>query len=591
MTNGAPHVLYIGPHGVVGMRLRRRTWYVSGRFVAEGEVAAAQAAEFTTWLRGFPHDRFELIVDVLDEEQHADQLPKARGRDMALMIRRRLEQRFREAEFALATPLDATADRRRRGPSTEAPTAAPTAGVPMLLSAIRSPAALSPWVPKLRETERPVSSMVSPALLAARVAKRIAPHASGMLVSVAPGGLRQTVIVGGRLRFSRLAAAIDGSSLEAIRTELLRTAQYLQMAQTVPADTMRDGRFQLWLVTDGVADAARMPSTLTLDSGARMPVTPVSLAQLGAPALLAADGSPAALGALALWLDPKLRRPMGAGYASRSLRRFEILARVRRLLWGTGGAALAAAAMALAGVELLALGTYGDPQYVEQRRTRDLAEQHRLRAVIGAHPLPGSELEALVRTAGVLQRRQVDAPVLLRTVSAAMTDDPDLRLTEIAWSRAMPGAAGASAATASMSGQGLSGPGLSPVGMSPAGPPSAPGGMPMLPPPGSGLMPMPGAAAPGEPLAAPVDVVIRGTVAARRPKSEANALVQSLGDSLAARCDCTVEIRDWPYDRGPAVGWTEELKDGEAGRAVPFSLTLRLVEPPQPPEQVDVARR
>jgi len=587
MNNGSTHILYIGPHGVVAMRLQSRQWRVTGRFVAEGEVAAGQAAEFAAWLSGFPRDRFELIVDVLDEEQHADQLPKVGGRDMALVVKRRLEQRFREAEFALATPLSAPSDKRRRSMRGEAADAAPVTGLPMLLSAIRSPASLSPWVPTLRETDRPVSSMVSPALLAAGVAKRIAPHASGMLVSVAPGGLRQSVIIDGCLRFSRLAAAIDGSSLEAIRSELLRTAQYLQMAQTVPLDMMRDGRFQLWLVTDGIVEAARMPSTLTLDSGARMPVTPVSLAELGAPALLAEDGMPAALGALALWLDPKLRRPLRAGYASRSLRHFAILARVRRLLWGTGGAALAAAAIALAGVEFLALRTYSDPQHVERRRALDLAEQQRLQAVIGGHSLPGSELEALVRTAGALERRQVDAPALLRTVSAAMTDDPDLRVTELAWSRALPGASGPSDGMASMSAPGLPAPGLAPLA-----PPAAPGGMAMLPPLGSGPAPAAGAVGPaGDPLAAPVDLVIRGTVAARRSKSEANALVQAFGESLGAGCACPVEVRDWPYDRGPAVGWTEELKDGEAERSVPFSLTLRLVEPPQPLERVDVAHR
>jgi len=581
MSDAAQHVLYVGPHGLVAMRLQRGAWRVTARFVAEGEVAAARAAEFAAWLSGFPRDRFELIVDVLDEEQHADQLPRVGARDMALMVRRRLEQRFREAEFALATPLSGTAERRARGLRRGGGDAA--AGVPILLSAIRSPASLAPWVPRLRETERPVSAMVSPALLAPRVAKRIAPHASGMLVSVAPGGLRQTVIVGGRLRFSRLAAGIDGTDLEALRAELLRTAQYLQMAQTVPAELLREGRFQLWLVTDGIDDAARMPSTLTLDSGARMPVTPVSLAELGAPALLEADGSAARLGALALWLDPKLRRPLGAGYASRSLRRFDILDRVRKLLWATGGAAVAAASITLAWVELSAVGSRSDPEHVEQRRTRDLAEQQRLQAVIGAQPLGGSELEALVRTAGALERRRVDAATLLRTISAAMTDDPDLRLTELAWMRQAPGAGAVPEGAAG-------GPGTMPAGaMTP--PLGVPGAMTPMPPLGAGPAPASAAAGGADALVGPVDVVVRGAVSARRPKSEANGLVQAFGDALAAGCACTVTIRDWPYDRGPAVGWTEDLKDEEAGRSVPFSLTLRLTEPPLPTERVDVARR
>ena len=150
------------------------------------------------------------------QEQHADEVPRVAGRDRRALIRRRIEQRFREAEFSIATPLSATATTGRRA-------ARPQATVPVLLSALRGSVALNPWLPALREAERQIVSMVSPALMAPRVTKRIRPHDSGLLATLGPDGLRQTVIVGGRLRFSRIATALDGATAETVRDELLRT--------------------------------------------------------------------------------------------------------------------------------------------------------------------------------------------------------------------------------------------------------------------------------------------------------------------------------------------------------------------------------
>jgi hypothetical protein len=586
----AAHVLYIGPKGLVAVReTGAGQWCVTGRFEVGHDSATRPSEAFVAWLARHPRDRFELVVDVLDEEQHADRIPKVSARDQRLLVRKRIESRFREAEFSLATSLKPTAEKRGRrkrdaGPSDDD-------GVPMLLSAIRNPAALSPWVPSLRVAERAVTSMTSPALIAPRVAKLLHADASGLLATVGPAGLRQTVILDGRLRFSRLTATVDGHDLDSVRTELVRTLQYLQMANVVPQERLLRGEFDLWLVADGIADAARMPSTLVLDSGVKVPVIPTSLAELKAPVVHESDGSPARdAGALGLWLEPTRRGRLGAAYASASLRRFDTLLRWRRGMLTAGAAAIACASIATAWVEFAGVRP-DDPVEVAQRHARIGAELVRLQTRLAEHPMSGSEVAAAVKVVQALETRRVDAAGLFERVSAAMPDDADLKLTEFAWSRSAPGAAavGTGGETAGPAG------GVVPPPPGLGGPVTggaAKGGFVPLPPLGSG--PMPGASPAGaaDPLATPLDVVLRGTVSSRRPKTEANALVEQWSLALAAGCGgCTVEVRAWPYERGGGAGWTEEIAQSEA-RTVAFVIGMSL--PPRQAgatERIDVAGR
>lgn len=534
-------LLYLCPHGLIATRRRRDGWHVTGRF------ATTAAAEFAAWLRRHPDDRFDLLVDVQEEEQHVERLPRMGARDRRMLVKRRIEQRLRETEFTLVTPLAPV----------RAPWSLPSRARPsedglqsLLVSAIRGGDALAPWLPALRGAERAIASMVSPALLAAAAARRIAQRADGLLVSVAPGGLRQTLVLDGRLRFSRLAASVDGRDADAVQAELARTLQYLQMSQMLSPAALADGRLSVWLVPEGLADVARIAAALKRDGGASLAVGVHPLARLRAPALA---GSGADTGALALWLDASLREPLGAGYAHAALRRFETLALWRRALWITGGVAATGAAIALAGVELVASGAAGDPAQLSPRMSA-AAEMRRLQREIAAHPLSGSEVEAVVLGADALARRTVDAPALLRAIGTAMPDDTGLALTRIAWSRVPAGGATSSASDAAQ--------------------------------------PAPAAAQPAWARAflTPVEVQVRGTVDGDRPKSQANALVQQFARALARGCGCEVVVQRWPYERGPGAVWGDALGRDGARRAIEFALSLSRPEPPDPPDTPDSVR-
>jgi len=547
-------LLYVCPHGLIAARRRRDGWQVTGRF------AATDGAGFAAWLRRHPDDRFDLLVDVQEEEQHLERLPRLGARDLRLLVKRRVEQRFRDTEFSLVTPLAPL----------RAGWALPVRGQPsedgmqpMLVSAIRGGDALAPWLPALRGAERAVASMVSPALLGALAVRRIARGANVMLVSLAPGGLRQTLVVGGRLRFSRLAASIDGRDPDAVQAELTRTLQYLRMGQVLPSGRSGSG-LAVWLVPDGLADAARIVAGLAGERGLHLPVVSYPLSRFRVSPVVG-EGA-AATGALALWLDAPLRQPLGAGYAHAALRRFDTLAGWRRALWATGGVAATGAAIALAGAELVASGGAGDLRPFAPSASFT-AEMNRLQREIATHPLTGSEIEATVLGAEALERRAVDAPALLRAIGAAMPDDDALRLTRIAWSRVPAGGAAASE-----------------VGDGTGGEPAADAGAPA-----SAAAPQPAAVVA---FLTPVEVQIGGTVDARRSKTQANALVERLATALALGCGCEVAVRRWPYEHGPQASWGGTPGRDGALPAVEFALVLTRPERLEAvPETRDVASR
>jgi hypothetical protein len=581
---GSPrHVLYIAPRGLIALREARGEFVETGRFEASATAADAaetsQAEAFAQWLRGWPNDRFELLVDAIDEEQHADRLPRVKGRDHGMLIARRIEQRFRDAEFTLSTLLVPTASTREARRAIAAETT-----VQVLLSAIRSPASLAPWLAVLRAAETPIVSLHTPALLAAAVAKRIAPHESGLLVTINPGGLRQTLVLGGRLRFSRLAASIDGRRADVVAAELKRTIQYLMMSQALPQELVRDGRLKIWMVIDGLAEPTRLPATVVLDQGGSVAVETHAMGSLGAVRLLGADSGRRTSDALALWLDPKLRDALRLGYANASLRRFELIGLWRRALWSVGAGSVAFAALASAWVELGRLPAARDTRQVAEVASRNDADWKRLEAEIASHPLSGVEMEAVVESARAFERRQIDAGQMLATLAAAMPGDTELKVSEIAWSRAASaanpeGGAGGmvpqpAAAGLSATGQGVPQPGAAPA---------------VLPPMGSGPvigMPPPGAAAGSQ--VPPIEGVLRGTVERNLGKTDANALVERYADNIRRQCACEVEIRQWPYERGPGGTWSKDFEKEDLERPVPFSVTLRW---PEPSDERAIARR
>ncbi|MDX9706846.1 MAG: hypothetical protein RBT86_04625 [Azospira sp.] len=249
---------------------------------------------FTEHARAHRRDRFTLLVNIADEEFHIETLPALRGRDRAAVIARHLARRFPDTPHVDSQSLGHLRTRRREER--------------VLLAALTAPARLAPWIAALDETGAALAGIQSLPFLAPRLLARIAPGTdNALLFSFQDGSLRQSLVVRGRLLFSRLVAR-EGDALDQLATEALALRRYLIghglladgsapiAIAIVPADCLRNGERagDIRLIADD--DCARraglrkLPENDCLDAAcARLALSIRRPSQFATPALRHGD--------------------------------------------------------------------------------------------------------------------------------------------------------------------------------------------------------------------------------------------------------------------------------------------------------------
>ncbi len=595
------HYLHFNARGAVAMRPSRRGLEITGRFgrSAEGGIAPDGAAELFRRWRG---DRFTLLVDSVDEELHLDEIPKLRAGDRQRMLGRRIAQRFRDRRLATALLLDA--GERRWG--WRSLTGAGAGRTPILIAGIPIDADLQAWTALARTERIRIGGVHSPALLSHQLAKRIGGAPSGLLLTVQPAGIRQTLLIDGQPRFTRLAV-LPGAHIDAkaICAEVARVVQYLLMSQLISRDLMREGRIGIWVVTDGIADAEALPQELVVDNSSAIEVHSMSAARLGGPLLHdgSDDGLPAGdpVAGLSLWSQPLLAARTGAGYANREIREADRDVALRRQALGIGAGALVSSLCVYGAVAAIEQGARSSP--ADPLTRAELSERASLREAMGRWPVAGTEMAQVVAVEARLRDRAVEPDRLLAQVAQALSTGSDLRLVSLAWSRGRTDPRGPSSGPAlSGGGNGLPGvTGLSTLDRPPGvgGPVDASAGQPKLPPLGSTPLGAPPLGAsrsgPGDAPAGAADelltVRIRAEIGSRVSKAGANrradAFARAIGD--ACRCDATVSVP--PYNAEPATGFSAAFN--EPTREAPrFTVEMRFgIVPARAPDAAAPARR
>ena len=80
----------------------------SGRIEAEGVFAANDegVAEFAGYVAGNPKSLYYMLADIVEEDFVQENIPAVRGKDRALVLQRKIAQRYRDATLAAALSLD-----------------------------------------------------------------------------------------------------------------------------------------------------------------------------------------------------------------------------------------------------------------------------------------------------------------------------------------------------------------------------------------------------------------------------------------------------------------------------------------------------
>lgn len=545
--SAAPHYLYLSSGGLIALRDEAGELRLSGRFERPaGAGADDPAAPGTTpeWADGFARllethrrDRYVWLVDTVDEELQLEQLPRVRGGDLRKLTARRLEQRFRGKNLATWRPGAAAA---RRGWRAWLPAAGET--MPVLLAALGGEQLMQPWLSIAERAKVAIEGIQSPALLARSLAQRIAPAPTGLLVSLHPAGLRQTLLVDGGVRFTRLAAIGAAPGIDAVRLECERALQYLLMTQVVSRPLLTGPDFRLWLVTDGIPEASRMPSSLQIDNSTRLSVGLIDAAAFGAPEI---DGQDPALGAVAMWLQPALWQQRNDGYAVPRIRLHAQIAQRRRWMLGSAQAALVIALAGNAAVEMIDRFGGEDARLLTQLQA-ERRERDRLQQQVADDTISGAEMRRVVELDAALRERTIDAGALLTRIARALAADDSLQLRRITWSRnelsdggtdragaAVPVAVATSAPLPSM-----------PFGSAPAAPATAP------------------AMAAATDDGARAHARIIGEFDQVPAMLEANRRVEAFARRLAAHCGCDATVRRLPYDPEPTQAYSGGRQGG-----------------------------
>ena len=371
---------------------------------------------FRRYLAETPDVPFYALVDVADEEYRPETIPRVARRDRRALLKRKAARLFKDASYwhYQVTGREAGGAGHDR----------------VLLCALANPSVLRQWLALLDEAKTPLAGVCSLPLFTQTLLESIAGRDDGqrLLVSLQSlSGLRQTLLVNGEFRFSRLARppAADPASLAPfIREEVEKIRRYLHSQRPLAAGeplhihfllagkllrALQSGYAQQESVEYHFCDLDELPP----GAAARRP-----------------DPSPFSD---CYFMQQLLRTRPRNGYAGAAEKRYFHLRRLR--------AALAAAAAALllgsagwGGLNLLGGMAYKRQSDAARRQAQGYAAQYELaRKRLPETPVEPADLAAAVRIADSLARHKSSPIDMVSALSRSLDGFPAIQVSKLAW--------------------------------------------------------------------------------------------------------------------------------------------------------------
>ena len=176
---------------LTAQQLRAYSW-TAGRLVADGtfETSDQSVTEFAHYVGASPKSLYYVVADVAEEDFFQENIPYVRSKDRRTLLGRKIAQRYRDTSLALALSLGTQKGMRREER--------------ILYSSFTNTQQFQPWLAALRTNEAKLVGIYSLALIAPLVAKRLKLTAPRyILESLQSGGMRQSYVEDGQIRFSR----------------------------------------------------------------------------------------------------------------------------------------------------------------------------------------------------------------------------------------------------------------------------------------------------------------------------------------------------------------------------------------------------
>ena len=566
------HTLYLSSSGLLAVKRQGQELAITGSFepftLTDSDGDERSATSFLQWLGQFDSDRFQIIVDAVEEEHTLEDLPALSMRDRTSLVKKRLLQKYRDQPYRTwrhfadlgekPTGINALVNKRRTS---------------VRLSALRSDAVLHPWITLLERHGAKVACLQSASLLAEAALKKInikPAEATGLMVSLQPGGLRQTLLVDGKLRFSRLAKFSVEPDLQSLAVELNRTVQYLNMSQILTREKM-EVNFQMWLFDAGLQDIPAI-RTLVVHHVSSESLHWITNEDIGAFKAVLPDRS--RIAGIAVWARFANVSAVSSGYQSPTLfvyRRADVL---RRRLWTFAFGSTVALLASAAALEWARSNVGLDSSTLNSLKQQSQLLQTELDAVQAKYSLVGNELWLITQAASALQERQVPAQTQFTVVAAALEQHPEIVLTSMKWIRGVDSkkqdlaqtSAGSintkTVATATASAT------ATPSSLMVAGNTGMQKGS---------LQSQQNAQVLREHLVPIVTLEVHGSIATALPRVSANALALAFSRALAKGCNCSANVVQYPYDIAATTALSGSFGISRTEKIVP--LTIHLTRP------------
>ncbi|GGZ06543.1 hypothetical protein ACFFTM_18805 [Pseudoduganella plicata] len=364
-----------------------------------------------------------LVADLIEEDFTRHLLPHVGGRAGRKLRARRLAQQYRDTGYRAAI-VQGRAEAGRRDDI-------------VLFTALTNPAILAPWVDAMTLVQTPLAGIYSATLLSCALLEHIderggdapRPHHQ-LLVTLQSGGLRQTYLQGGELKFSRLVQpGEDGDVADTIAPETRRTQLFLTSVRLLERDDML--HVTVLVPADAVDELAQR-----CEDG---PTTTYRVLDIGTAAR-ALNVAHAPVLADELLLHVLGRTTPDSHYPLDGKDTFYRLWRMRLSLYASS-AVLATMCLAWTVANLVGYSiAQGNASGLQSERAHYLAAY---RNSMSSMP------PAVARTANMKAAVQIDRMVaqqgpwplhMLATVSEVLERSPQIRLTQLEWRATVPGA-------------------------------------------------------------------------------------------------------------------------------------------------------
>ena len=409
-------VFFISAGQLVACLRRGKDVTVEARFNADEKGYAV----FARYLAESPRLPVYLVADLIEEDFRNETVPHAAGSDHRALVERKFSQFFHNTPYRCAR----RQGRQRSGRRDDQ----------ILFSALTNNEYLSSWIEPVLAANLPLAGITSVAQLSEIFARRLlredAPHL--LLVShQRHSGLRQTYILRGRLKFSRLTPFIPkpeaGQSdplVDELIEECRRTRQYLER--------------QRWIGNDAALDIHVYPEPEDLERFLQdLPASPLQrfhIHDLGTEALShgieTTSRAPGAFTRFLLRAIRSLRLPNH--YAPADTVRYQRIRQIRLgLIFANALFFLAA------GTAAVPLFSAGFKDLAHQRHLHGealvLREKYEvLRRYFPAVPVPTEIMQQTVETIDSLRRTPSPVDFAVQ-VSQALNNCPEIRLLRFSW--------------------------------------------------------------------------------------------------------------------------------------------------------------